>query len=35
MAIAGETVNEALKGVSNTHIEVAKEVLQLVYDNLK
>jgi DNA-binding MarR family transcriptional regulator len=35
MAIAGETVNEALKGVSNAHIEVAKEVLQLVYDNLK
>jgi DNA-binding MarR family transcriptional regulator len=35
MAIAGETVNEALKGVSNAQIEVAKEVLQLVYDNLK
>jgi DNA-binding MarR family transcriptional regulator len=35
MAIAGETVNEALKGVSNIQIEVAKEVLQLVYDNLK
>jgi len=35
MAIAGETVNEALKGLSNTQIEVAKEVLQLVYDNLK
>jgi DNA-binding MarR family transcriptional regulator len=35
MAIAGETVNEALKGVSSAHIEVAKEVLQLVYDNLK
>jgi len=35
MAIAGETVSEALKGVSSAHIEVAKEVLQLVYDNLK
>ena len=34
MMIAGETVNEALKGVSENYIEVAKEVLQLVCDNL-
>jgi DNA-binding MarR family transcriptional regulator len=35
MEIAGQTLNEALVGVSNSQIEVAKEVLQIVYDNLK
>jgi DNA-binding MarR family transcriptional regulator len=33
--IANQTLNEALEGVNNTQIEVAKEVLQQVYDNLK
>jgi hypothetical protein len=27
-------LNEALQGVTNGHIEIAKEVLQMVYDNL-
>lgn len=35
MNIANQTLNESLKGVSNAKIEVAKEVLQIVYDNLK
>jgi DNA-binding MarR family transcriptional regulator len=33
--IANQTLNEALEGVSNNQIEVAKEVLQHVYDNLR
>ena len=33
--IANQTLNEALEGVSNGQIEIAKEVLQCVYDNLK
>lgn len=33
--IANRTLNEALKGVTNGQIEIAKEVLQMVYDNLK
>lgn len=35
MAIANRTLNEALEGVSPDKIEVAKEVLQVVYDNLR
>ena len=35
MQIADETLNEALKGVAPERIEVCKEVLQIVYDNLK
>ncbi len=35
MNIANETLNEALEGVTNGQIEIAKEVLQNVYDNLK
>jgi len=35
MDVANRTLNEALEGVTNEHIEVAKEVLQMVYDNLK
>ncbi len=35
MAVAAQTVNEALRGVTEEQIEVAKEVLQIVYDNLK
>lgn len=35
MAIANRTLNEALDGVSGKEIEIAKEVLQMVYDNLK
>jgi DNA-binding MarR family transcriptional regulator len=35
MAIANTTLNEALEGVTNGQIEIAKEVLQMVYDNLK
>ena len=35
MAIAEETLNEALEGVPAEHIDLCKEVLQKVYDNLK
>jgi DNA-binding MarR family transcriptional regulator len=35
MAIAEETLNEALQGVPSEKIEVCKSVLQVVYDNLK
>jgi DNA-binding MarR family transcriptional regulator len=35
MDLAAETLNEALKGVPEDRIEVCKEVLQIVYDNLK
>ncbi len=35
MALANQTLNEALHGVSNGQIEIAKEVLQIVYDNLQ
>ena len=35
MEVANQTLNEALQGVSNGQIEIAKEVLQVVYDNLK
>ncbi len=35
MEIANTTLNEALEGVTNGQIEIAKEVLQTVYDNLK
>jgi DNA-binding MarR family transcriptional regulator len=35
MEIANLTLNEALQGVTNGQIEIAKEVLQMVYDNLK
>jgi DNA-binding MarR family transcriptional regulator len=33
--VANRTLNEALEGVTNGQIEIAKEVLQMVYDNLK
>jgi DNA-binding MarR family transcriptional regulator len=35
MLLAEETLNEALEGVSADRIEICKEVLQIVYDNLK
>lgn len=35
MEVANQTLNEALVGVTNGQIEIAKEVLQIVYDNLK
>lgn len=35
MDVANRTLNEALVGVTNGQIEIAKEVLQMVYDNLK
>ena len=35
MELAEETLNEALEGVPAEQIEVCKEVLQKVYDNLK
>jgi DNA-binding MarR family transcriptional regulator len=35
MDVANQTLNEALAGVTNGQIEIAKEVLQMVYDNLK
>lgn len=35
MGIAEETLNEALIGVPSDRIEICKEVLQIVYDNLK
>lgn len=34
MEVANQTLNEALKGVTNGQIEIAKEVLNMVYDNL-
>ncbi len=34
MELANQTLNEALQGVSAEQIEIAKEVLQRVYDNL-
>ena len=34
MALAEETLNEALEGVPAEHINLCKEVLQQVYDNL-
>ena len=35
LEIANQTLNEALDGVSNEQIDIAKEVLQVVYENLK
>ena len=35
MEVANTTLNEALQGVTNGQVEIAKEVLQMVYDNLK
>ncbi len=35
MALAEHTLNEALEGVAPEKIDVCKDVLQLVYDNLK
>ena len=35
MELANQTLNEALVGVTNGQIEIAKEVLQKVYENLK
>ena len=35
MELASETLNEALEGVPADRIDVCKEVLQVVYDNLK
>ena len=34
MELANQTLNEALAGVTNGQIEIAKEVLQKVYENL-
>ena len=34
MELANQTLNEALNGVTNVQIEIAKEVLQTVYNNL-
>ena len=34
MEVANQTVNEALVGVTNGQIEIAKEVLNMVYENL-
>lgn len=35
MDLANQTLNEALAGVTNGQVEIAKEVLQTVYENLK
>ena len=35
MELANQTLNEALQNVTNGQIEIAKEVLHTVYDNLK
>lgn len=35
MEVANITLNEALEGVSAENISICKEVLQVVYDNLK
>ena len=34
MDLANQTLNEALVGVTNGQVEIAKEVLQMVYENL-
>jgi DNA-binding MarR family transcriptional regulator len=34
MELANQTLNEALEGVTHGQVEIAKEVLQKVYDNL-
>ncbi|HTB52854.1 MAG TPA: MarR family transcriptional regulator [Ferruginibacter sp.] len=34
VAVANQTLNESLSGVTNGNIEIAKMVLQKVYDNL-
>ena len=34
MEVANQTLNEALQGVTNGQVEIAKEVLQKVYENL-
>ena len=34
MALAEDTLNDALKGVAPDMIDVCKEVLQIVYNNL-
>lgn len=35
MEVANQTLNEALEGVTHGQVEIAKEVLHLVYENLK
>jgi DNA-binding MarR family transcriptional regulator len=35
MEVAGQTLSEALEGVTNGQVEIAREVLQKVYENLK
>lgn len=35
MALAEETLNEALTGIASENINLCKEILQQVYDNLK
>lgn len=35
MDVANQTLNEALEGVTHGQVEIAKEVLQMVYENLK
>ena len=35
MELANQTLNEALEGITNGQVEIAKEVLQKVYENLK
>jgi DNA-binding MarR family transcriptional regulator len=35
MKVANDTLNEALTGVPGDRVDVCKEVLQIVYDNLK
>jgi DNA-binding MarR family transcriptional regulator len=35
MALAEATLNEALNGVPEDRIDICKEVLQIVYDNLR
>jgi hypothetical protein len=34
MLLAEQTLNEALEGVPQEHVEISKEVLQKVYENL-
>ncbi|MGV3529973.1 MAG: MarR family winged helix-turn-helix transcriptional regulator [Flavisolibacter sp.] len=34
MKLAEDTLNEALKGVPAEHVEISKQVLQMVYENL-
>ncbi len=35
MQLAGETLNEALNGISTDHVNLCKDILHQVYENMK